>query len=234
MLAKAVRYRHKPRDVASYKFYMVCTTSCKHLLKNIILKTLTSPHPPRLLLFAGHAGTGKTTLAKRALPLLAEKSKRDFFFLDKDTAYGAFSSHVMGLLTGNPADRDSPTYLQNLRDREYSGLLDITRENLALGMNVMLVGPFTRELMAGKFFEPAQLDMPAHTECRVAWIDLSTEEAKRRIEARADPRDDWKLANWDDYLKRRVQPPSHASLRRFDNKEFDSTAFDLLIDHLLS
>jgi len=198
------------------------------------LKTLTSPHPPRLLLFAGHAGTGKTTLAKRALPLLAEKSKRDFFFLDKDTAYGAFSSHVMGLLTGNPADRDSPTYLQNLRDREYSGLLDITRENLALGRNVMLVGPFTRELMAGKFFEPAQLDMPAHTECRVAWIDLSTEEAKRRIEARADPRDDWKLANWDDYLKRRVQPPSHASLRRFDNKEFDSTAFDLLIDHLLS
>ena len=198
------------------------------------MKTLTSPNPPRLLLFAGHAGTGKTTLAKRALSLLAEKSKRDFFFLDKDTAYGAFSSHVMGLLTGNPADRDSPTYLQNLRDREYSGLLDITRENLALGMNVMLVGPFTRELMAGKFFEPAQLDMPAHTECRVAWIDLSTEEAKRRIEARADPRDDWKLANWDDYLKRRVQPPSHASLRRFDNKEFDSTAFDLLIDHLLS
>ena len=234
MLAKAVRYRHKPRDVASYKFYMVCTTSRKHLLKNIILKTLTSPHPPRLLLFAGHAGTGKTTLAKRALPLLAEKSKRDFFFLDKDTAYGAFSSHVMGLLTGNPADRDSPTYLQNLRDREYSGLLDITRENLALGMNVMLVGPFTRELMAGKFFEPAQLDMPAHTECRVAWIDLSTEEAKRRIEARADARDDWKLANWDDYLKRRVQPPSHASLRRFDNQEFDPTAFDLLIDHLLS
>ena len=198
------------------------------------MKTLTSPHPPRLLLFAGHAGTGKTTLAKRALPLLAEKSKRDFFFLDKDTAYGAFRSHVMGLLTGNPADRDSPTYLQNLRDREYSGLLDITRENLALGMNVMLVGPFTRELMAGKFFEPAQLDMPAHTECRVAWIDLSTEEAKRRIEARADARDDWKLANWDDYLKRRVQPPSHASLRRFDNQEFDPTAFDLLIDHLLS
>jgi hypothetical protein len=51
---------------------------------------------------------------------------------------------------------------------------------------------------------------------------------------RADARDDWKLANWDDYLKRRVQPPSHASLRRFDNQEFDPTAFDLLIDHLLS
>ena len=60
---------------------------------------------------AGHAGTGKTTLAKQALPLLAGRSGRDFFFLDKDTAYGAFSSHIMGLLTGDPADRDSPTYL---------------------------------------------------------------------------------------------------------------------------
>ncbi len=203
-------------------------------LENTILKTIESIHTPRLLLFAGHAGTGKTTLAKRALPLLADKSQRDFFFLDKDTAYGAFSSHVMGLLTGNPADRDSPTYLQNLRDREYSGLLDITRENLALGMNVMLVGPFTRELMAGKFFEPTLLGMPANTVCRVAWIDLSTEEARRRIEHRADDRDAWKLANWDDYLKRRVQPPDHASLCRFDNQQFDQAAFDLLIDHLLS
>ncbi len=189
---------------------------------------------PRLLLFAGHAGTGKTTLAKRAMPVLAARGGKDFFFLDKDTAYGAFSSHVMGLLTGNPADRDSPTYLQNLRDREYAGLLDITRENLELGSQVLLVGPFTRELMAGKFFDPVQLGMPAGTVCRIAWIDLSAEEAKRRIEKRNDPRDAWKLANWDDYLKRRVEPPAHPALRRFDNQQFSDTGFEALISHLLS
>lgn len=191
-------------------------------------------NPPRLLLFAGHAGTGKTTLAKRAIPALAALGGRDFFFLDKDTAYGAFSAHIMGLLTGNPADRDSPTYLQNLRDREYAGLLDITRENLELGAQVMLVGPFTRELMAGKFFDPVQLGMPAGTVCRIAWIDLSTEEAKRRIEHRADPRDAWKLAHWEDYLKRRVEPPEHPALKRFDNQQFNDTAFEALIAHLLS
>ena len=189
---------------------------------------------PRLLLFAGHAGTGKTTLAKRAMPVLAARGGKDFFFLDKDTAYGAFSSHVMGLLTGNPADRDSPTYLQNLRDREYAGLLDITRENLELGSQVMLVGPFTRELMAGKFFDPAQLGMPASTVCRIAWIDLSTDEAKRRIEKRNDPRDAWKLAHWDEYLKRRVEPPEHPSLRRFDNQHFSDAEFEALVAHLLS
>lgn len=187
----------------------------------------------RLILFAGHAGTGKTTLAKRALPLLAQRSGSAFFFLDKDTAYGAFSSHIMSLLTGDPADRDSPTYLQHLRDHEYSGLLDITRENLELGNQVMLVGPFTREIMAGKFFRPTELGLPADTVCRIAWIDLSSDEAKRRIEARNDPRDRWKLAHWDDYLKRRVEPPAHPALMRLDNGSATAKDFDALLAHLL-
>ena len=190
-------------------------------------------NPPRLILFAGHAGTGKTTLAKQALPVLAARSGRDFFFLDKDTAYGAFSSHIMGLLTGDPADRDSPIYLQHLRDREYGGLLDITRENLALDLQVMLVGPFTREIMAGKFFRPQELGLPANTVCRIAWIDLPSDEARRRIERRADPRDAWKLAHWDSYLQRRVEPPEHPGILRFDNSAFDAAAFNKLIKHLL-
>ncbi len=190
--------------------------------------------PGRLLLFAGHAGTGKTTLAKRALPLLKARSGQDYFFLDKDTAYGAFSSHIMGLLTGNPDDRDSPTYLNHLRDKEYSGLLDIARENLLLGMNVMLVGPFTREIMAGQFFRPTELGMPEGTECRIAWIDLDSAEAKRRIQHRNDARDAWKLVHWDEYLKRRVEPPQHAALMRLDNTRFDEAGFSRLVDHLLA
>ena len=196
-------------------------------------KNISHINPRRLILFAGHAGTGKTTLAKQALPLLAARSGRDFFFLDKDTAYGAFSAHIMGLLTGDPADRDSPTYLQHLRDREYAGLLDITRENLALGLQVMLVGPFTREIMAGKFFRPQELGLPADTICRIAWIDLPSDEARRRIERRADPRDTWKLAHWDSYLQRRVEPPEHPGILRFDNSVFDAAAFEKLVSHLL-
>ncbi len=196
-------------------------------------EAMAAARPGRLLLFAGHAGTGKTTLAKRAVALLKARSGQDYFFLDKDTAYGAFSSHIMGLLTGNPDDRDSPTYLNNLRDKEYSGLLDIARENLLLGMNVMLVGPFTREIMAGKFFRPTELGMPEGTECRVAWIDLDSAEAKRRIEHRNDARDAWKLAHWEEYLKRRVEPPQHSALMRLDNTHFDEAGFHRLVEHLL-
>ena len=192
-----------------------------------------SPSAPRLILFAGHAGTGKSTLAKRALPLIVEKTGEDFFFLDKDTAYGAFSAHMMELTTRNPNDRDSPYYLENLRDWEYKGLIDIARENLLLGVNVILVGPFSKEIQSGKMFDPIALSIPPQTHISIAWIDLLEDEAKARMLKRADPRDEWKLAHWDEYVKRRTEPPTHQSIHRFDNLKFSDVAFDELINDLI-
>jgi predicted kinase len=191
------------------------------------------PSTPRLILFAGHAGTGKSTLAKKALPLIIEKTGQDFFFLDKDTAYGAYSAHVMQLTAHNPNDRDSPYYLENLRDWEYSGLLDIARENLLLGVNVILVGPFSKEIQSKKMFDPAALGISPETSIRVAWIDLAEEEAKRRMEKRQDPRDNWKLANWSEYTKRRIEPPAHPAIFRFDHLQFNEDRFEELINHLV-
>lgn len=191
-----------------------------------------STSAPRLILFAGHAGTGKSTLAKRALPLIVEKTGEDFFFLDKDTVYGAFSSHVMKITTNNPNDRDSPYYLKNLRDWEYSGLLAIARENLELGVNVILVGPFSSEIQSGRMFNAQALGLAKETSIRIAWIDLDANEAKHRMEKRADPRDEWKLKHWDQYIKRRVEPPNHPSIERFNNLHFDQDRFDKLINHL--
>lgn len=192
-----------------------------------------TPSAPRLILFAGHAGTGKSTLAKKALPLIIEKTGEDFFFLDKDTVYGAFSSHIMELTTNNPNDRDSPYYLKNLRDWEYSGLIAIAKENLQLGVNVILVGPFSSEIQSGKMFNPEALGIPKESSIKIAWIDLDENEAKLRMEKRGDSRDEWKLQHWDQYIKRRVEPPTHESIQRFDNLEFDQTRFEGLIDHLI-
>jgi predicted kinase len=192
-----------------------------------------TPSAPRLILFAGHAGTGKSTLAKRALPLIIESTGEDYFFLDKDTVYGAFSAHVMELTTQNPNDRDSPYYLQNLRDWEYRGLIDIARENLLLGVNVILVGPFSKEIQSGRMFNPEALGIPPQTKISIAWIDLEESEAKRRMEKRDDPRDQWKLAHWDEYVKRRTEPPKHSSIQRFDNLNFDQVEFKKLINHLI-
>ena len=192
-----------------------------------------SPSAPRLILFAGHAGTGKTTLAKRALPLIVEKTGEDFFFLDKDTVYGAYSAHVMELTTNNPNDRDSPFYLQNLRDWEYAGLIAIAKENLQLGVNVILVGPFSSEIQSGRMFNPEELGVPSVSSIKIAWIDLDEGEAKSRMEKRADPRDEYKPKHWEQYAKRRVEPPEHIAIQRLDNLHFDEAKFEKLIDHLI-
>ena len=192
-----------------------------------------NPVAPRLILFAGHAGTGKTTLAKKALPLIVEKTSEDFFFLDKDTVYGAYSAHVMELTTNNPNDRDSPYYLKNLRDWEYTGLIAIARENLQLGVNVILVGPFSTEIQSGRIFNPQELGVPSASSIKIAWIDLDENEAKRRMEKRADPRDEYKLKHWDQYTQRRVEPPEHSASQRFNNLHFDEAKFEGLIHHLV-
>jgi predicted kinase len=192
-----------------------------------------SPGAPRFILFAGHAGTGKTTLAKKALPLIIEKTGEDFFFLDKDTVYGAYSAHVMELTTHDANDRDSPFYLNNLRDWEYAGLIAIARENLQLGVNVILVGPFSNEIHSGKIFNSEELGIPNVSSIKIAWIDLEESEVKKRLEKRADPRDQWKLQHWDQYIKRRVEPPEHVAIQRFDNQNFDEINFEKLIHHLI-
>jgi len=192
-----------------------------------------SPTAPRLILFAGHAGTGKSTLAKKALPLIIEKTGEDFIFLDKDTVYGAYSAHVMELMTKNPNDRDSPFYLQNLRDWEYTGLVAIAQENLQLGINVILVGPFSSEIQSGSMFDPKLLGIPSATSIKIAWIDLEANEAKRRMINRADPRDQWKLQHWSQYIQRRNEPPNHLAIQLFYNRFFDEDQFEKLIDHLI-
>ncbi len=188
----------------------------------------------RLIYFCGHAGTGKSTLARRAVGRLHAATGENFCLLDKDTLYGAFSARVMGLLTGDPNDRDSPTYLDNLRDQEYSGLVEVARENLALGVNVLAVGPFSREVRAHTLHDGRAYPVPAGTTIRVVWVDLDEAEALARIRHRNDPRDAWKLAHWDAYRTRRFVPPpeQYPELVRYDNTGRDDAAFDRLIDTL--
>lgn len=188
----------------------------------------------RLLFFTGHAGTGKTTLARRAVPLLHGRTGESFCLLDKDTVYGAYSANVMGLLTGDPNDRDSPVYLENLRDAEYDGLLDIARENLALNVNTVLVGPFSREVRSHRVFDAQALGMPAATRITVVWIDLDEQTARERIIARANPNDRYKLEHWDEYRRRRFDPDprEYPLLIRHDNTSFDPAAFERLVDRL--
>ncbi|VVD99314.1 ATPase [Pandoraea eparura] len=190
----------------------------------------------RLVFFCGHAGAGKTTLAKRLIGPLIARSGEAFCLLDKDTLYGAYSASVMGALTGNPNDRDSPVYLQTLRDPEYAGLLDTARENLRLGVNVLVVGPFSRELREGRLFDRAWLGVDDDVGIHVVWVELDEANAKARIVSRGNPNDAYKLAHWDDYRLRRFSPSVEAfpQLVRYDNTAPTADDDERLLQTLLA
>ncbi|WP_114810919.1 AAA family ATPase [Paraburkholderia kururiensis] len=188
----------------------------------------------RLIFICGHAGTGKSTLAKRLIAPLMRATGEAFCLLDKDTLYGRYSAAAIGALTGDPNDRDSPLYLQHLRDPEYLGLIDTARENLELGISVIVIGPLSREVRDRRLFDRAWLGVGADVAIRIVWVYASEETAHRRIVARGNPNDAYKLAHWDEYRQRRFVPSGAAceGLLMFDSTAPSDADYDALLAQL--
>lgn len=185
----------------------------------------------RLIFICGHSGAGKTTISKALVTRLNEFTRESFFLLDKDTAYSKYSARVMGLLTGDPDDRDSEVFLRELREPEYTGMLDITRENLEIGVNVVLCAPFSREVRSRRVFDAAALGMAAGTRISVIWVSVPEEIARARIAKRAERRDRYKLAHWDEYRARRFEPAAadYPGLLILDNSTYsESRTLDIV------
>ncbi len=188
-----------------------------------------------LVFFCGHAGTGKTTLAKKLIGPLMHASEAPFCLLDKDMLFGGYSAAAMGMLTGDPNDRDSPLFLQHLRDPEYRGLLDTARDNLELGISALVVGPLSREVRERRLFDRAWLGIGADVTLRVVWVYTSEEMARQRITARGNPNDAYKLAHWDEYRQRRFVPSGEIcdDLLMFDNTAPTHADYEALLARLV-
>jgi predicted kinase len=189
----------------------------------------------RLVFICGHAGTGKTTLAKKLIGPLMDACASPFCLLDKDTLYGSYSAAAMGMLTGNPNDRDSPLFLQHLRDPEYRGLLDTARDNLELGVSALVVGPLSREVRERRLFDRAWLGVGADVQLRVVWVYTSEEMAHQRIVDRGNPNDAYKLAHWDEYRQRRFMPSGEIceDLLMFDNTAPTHADYEALLARIV-
>jgi predicted kinase len=188
-----------------------------------------------LVFFCGHAGTGKTTLARKLHGPLMKACGTPFCLLDKDTLYGGYSAAAMAMLTGDPNDRDSPLFLEHLRDPEYRGLLDTARDNLELGISALVVGPLSREVRERRLFDRAWLAVSAEVALRVVWVYTSEETAHQRIMERANPNDAYKLAHWDEYRQRRFAPSGDLcdDLLMFDNTAPAAADYEALLARIV-
>ena len=144
-----------------------------------------------LWIICGPAGVGKSTYGRK---LAAEKGA---CLLDSDT----ITEPVVraGMLLGglDPDDRDSPGYRAAFREPVYDCLFEAAAENL-VHINVILVGPFTREIRNPGWRN--ELAERFQTTVRVVFVTCDEVERKRRIEQRGNPRDNLKLQNWEQYI----------------------------------
>ncbi|PZD96194.1 hypothetical protein DNH61_09855 [Paenibacillus sambharensis] len=153
----------------------------------------------KLVFFIGPAGAGKTTLAKS----LAASSGA--VLLDMDTLLQPAARAVMLAAGLDPEDRDSPDYKRLCRDLGYRITMDAALENLQLGSEVYVIGPFTRELSERYWLEQELKAAGLEAQlinCRAVYVYLEDEQLYRsRIEHRGLALDRWKLDNWDQYCQ---------------------------------
>ena len=153
----------------------------------------------RLIFFVGAAGAGKTTLAR------AVAAKRGAALFDMDTLLRPVAEALMTQAGLDPSDRDSAAYKTLCRDLGYRITMDTALENVAIGNDAFVIGPFTKEL-ADPGWIVAQLDRLGDaaqaTDTRVVVVRLRDEDAYRdRIHARGSELDRWKLAHWSEFSK---------------------------------
>jgi len=163
---------------------------------------------PCLVLMAGGAGVGKTGLARMLVRRVANA-----VLLDKDRLLGRWVDRVL-VAAGTSADRDSRYYWQDVRPEEYATLETIAFDHLELGKVVVIDAPLRPELQDSTWVARIRRACADRGAGFLAiWVIVSPETARRRMAARAEPRDQWKLANWEEFLRRQpYDPPTGAGL----------------------
>ena len=145
----------------------------------------------QLHIITGAAGTGKSTFAKQLA------SDQAAILLDSDTVSEPLVTAGLQAAGMDPADRDSPEYKTIYRDAVYESLFNVTSENLP-HTNVVIVGPFTRELKDPSW--PLKLEKQFGVAPKIWYLHCDDDLRKKRIQARGNPRDEGKLVDWDQHV----------------------------------
>lgn len=146
-----------------------------------------------LFIVSGMPAVGKTTFARQ----LARQTRA--CLVDIDVATETVVQAAMGKLTGDPNDRDSPTFKATFRQAIYATLFALADDNLA-HTDVVLTGPFTQEFVNENWPRDAAaaLKTPCTTSC--VFLHCDPELRKRRLIERGNPRDAAKIENWEEHL----------------------------------
>jgi DNA-binding transcriptional regulator YhcF (GntR family) len=152
-------------------------------------------HVPRLILIGGYAGSGKSELGR----ILSHET--GWSMLDKDTLTRPVVEVALEALGKSPHDRESDTYLNMIRPREYEGLIASVNENIASGNSIIAVAPFIREFTDAAWISRTQATYAsAGALVTFVWVYCDVGTMHTYLRHRGAARDTAKLADWPGYL----------------------------------
>ncbi len=148
----------------------------------------------RLILVTSPPACGKTYISKQL-----SKTLKHVVYLDKDTLI-PLSKRIFAV-AGEPYDRSSKFFEENIRDYEYVTIVALALEALDYDDIVLINAPFTEEIRNLSYINQLK-DMLKEKNARlvVIWVETSVEVCRQRMIARNVDRDTWKLAHWEEYI----------------------------------
>ncbi len=148
----------------------------------------------KLILVTSPPASGKTFVSRR----LAEKLG-NIVYLDKDSLI-VLSKQIFKV-AGQPYNRSSDFFEENIRDFEYDATLEIAYEALNYNDTVLINAPFTREVRDNEYMRQLRSKLRQKgVRLVVIWVRCDTETCRKRMIARNSDRDTWKLEHWDEYI----------------------------------
>ncbi len=149
----------------------------------------------RLILVTSPPASGKTYISKQ----LAKRLKH-VVYLDKDMLI--VLSNQIFKVAGQEPNRSSDFFEENIRDFEYQVTLDLALEALNYDDIVLINAPFTREIRDVAYINDLKCRLLENdTRLTVVWVITEVDVIHQRMIKRNSPRDTWKLANWEQYIK---------------------------------
>lgn len=155
----------------------------------------STPRKPHTFLIGGYAGSGKSEFS-RVLSRLTGSA-----IIDKDTITRPAVERLLEEL-GRPAfDRESPTYLDQVRPLEYEALLNTIQENAEVGLGTIGSAPFIREFQDAAWIDRVSTRLQeVGVGLTLVWVQCDTRTMLTYLKRRGAARDSTKLATWADYL----------------------------------
>ena len=148
----------------------------------------------KLIIVVSPPHRGKTYVSKQLAKRLCH-----VVHLHKDTLI-PLSKQIFAV-AGEPYDRSSDFFEENIRNYEYDCILALAFEALDYDDIVLINAPFSREIRNAEYIKDLRAKLSEKGARLVSvWVETSPEIVHERMIKRNSDRDTWKLAHWDEYI----------------------------------